>query len=130
MLQPQFLHRLLHPRLGTVRPPALHAHTKVIQHFLLQALVDQFHPVVRPAYRPSGDGRAAAGRRRLSTRRPAGQAAPGPILRPLYKLGNGDTSTVFVMAAVTAVAIKLTRIAWRILTDQRDYRPQGRPTQS
>jgi len=34
------------------------------------------------------------------------------------------------LAAVTAVAIKLTRIAWRILTDQRDYRPQGRPTQS
>ncbi|MGA2502019.1 MAG: IS110 family transposase [Tepidisphaeraceae bacterium] len=31
------------------------------------------------------------------------------------------------LAAVTAVAIKLTRAVWRILTDQRDYHPEGRP---
>ena len=30
-------------------------------------------------------------------------------------------------AAVTAVAIKLAHITWRILTDKRDYLPQGRP---
>jgi hypothetical protein len=34
------------------------------------------------------------------------------------------------LAAVTAVAIKLTRAVWRILTDQRDYHPEGRPKQS
>jgi transposase len=31
------------------------------------------------------------------------------------------------LAAVTAVALKLCRVAWRILTDRRDYQPQ-RPT--
>lgn len=33
------------------------------------------------------------------------------------------------LPAVTAVALKLARIVWRILTDARDYRPEGRPTQ-
>jgi transposase len=31
------------------------------------------------------------------------------------------------LSAVTATALKLTRIVWRICTDQRDYRPEGRP---
>ena len=31
------------------------------------------------------------------------------------------------LSAVTATAPKLTRIVWRICTDQRDYRPEGRP---
>ena len=31
------------------------------------------------------------------------------------------------LAVVTAAAIKLTRVVWRILTDQRDYRPEGPP---
>jgi transposase len=30
-------------------------------------------------------------------------------------------------AAITATSIKLCQIAWRILTDKRDYRPEGRP---
>lgn len=34
------------------------------------------------------------------------------------------------LSAVTAAAIKLTRIVWRILTDQRNFIPQRRPTQS
>jgi len=34
------------------------------------------------------------------------------------------------LAAVTAVALKLARIVWRILKDARDFRPQGRPAQS
>ena len=34
------------------------------------------------------------------------------------------------LSAVTAAALKLTRIVWRICTDQRDYRPEGRPTTS
>ena len=34
------------------------------------------------------------------------------------------------LAAVTAAAIKLTRITWRILTDRRDYIPDGRSIQS
>ena len=34
------------------------------------------------------------------------------------------------LAAVTATAIKLTRITWRILTDRRDYIPDGRSIQS
>jgi transposase len=34
------------------------------------------------------------------------------------------------LAAVTATAIKLTRITWRILTDRRDYVPDGRSIQS
>ena len=33
------------------------------------------------------------------------------------------------LAAVTAVALKLARIVWRILKDARDFRPQGRPAQ-
>jgi transposase len=33
------------------------------------------------------------------------------------------------LAAVTAVAGKLCHIIWRIMTDQRDYRPDGRPSQ-
>lgn len=32
------------------------------------------------------------------------------------------------LSAVTAAAIKLCRTTWRILTDQRDYIPEGRPT--
>jgi transposase len=32
------------------------------------------------------------------------------------------------LAAVTAAAVRLCRISWRILTDQRDYQPQGCPT--
>lgn len=32
------------------------------------------------------------------------------------------------LAAVTAVAIKLTRVAWRILTERRDYQPQPPPS--
>jgi transposase len=32
------------------------------------------------------------------------------------------------LSAVTATALKLTRIVWRICTDQRDYLPAGRPT--
>jgi transposase len=32
------------------------------------------------------------------------------------------------LAAVTAVAVKVCRISWRILTDQRNYLPQARPT--
>ena len=31
------------------------------------------------------------------------------------------------LAAVTATALKLCRVVWRILTDQRPYRPEGRP---
>jgi transposase len=31
------------------------------------------------------------------------------------------------LAAVTAVALKLTRVVWRILIDQRDWRPEGPP---
>ncbi len=31
-------------------------------------------------------------------------------------------------AAITAASIKLCQIAWRILTDKRDYLPEGRPT--
>ena len=31
------------------------------------------------------------------------------------------------LSAVTATAIKLCRVCWRILTDQRDYVPEGRP---
>jgi transposase len=31
------------------------------------------------------------------------------------------------LSAVTAVAVKVCRICWRILTDQRDYVPDGRP---
>lgn len=34
------------------------------------------------------------------------------------------------LAAVTAVALKLARIVWRILKDGRDFRPDGRPTHS
>jgi len=34
------------------------------------------------------------------------------------------------LSAVTATAIKLCRVVWRILTDKRDYIPEGRPTQS
>jgi transposase len=34
------------------------------------------------------------------------------------------------LSAVTATALKLTRIVWRIGTDQRDYLPAGRPTTS
>jgi transposase len=30
-------------------------------------------------------------------------------------------------AAITATSIKLCQIVWRILTDKRDYRPEGRP---
>ena len=30
-------------------------------------------------------------------------------------------------AAITAVSIKLCQITWRILTDKRDYLPEGRP---
>jgi hypothetical protein len=30
-------------------------------------------------------------------------------------------------AAITATSIKLCHIAWRILTDKRDYLPEGRP---
>ena len=44
----------------------------------------------------------------------------------LRKLSDGLTHK----AAVTAAAIKLCRITWRILTDKRDYRIQGRPSQS
>lgn len=33
------------------------------------------------------------------------------------------------LPAVTAVALKLARIVWRSLKEQRDYRPEGRPTQ-
>jgi len=32
--------------------------------------------------------------------------------------------------AVTAAAVKLCHITWRILTDKRDYRPEGRPNKS
>jgi len=34
------------------------------------------------------------------------------------------------LSAVTAVAVKLCRITWRVLTDQRDYIPDGRSIQS
>lgn len=34
------------------------------------------------------------------------------------------------LGAVTAVALKLARIVWRILKDERDFRPEGRPTNS
>jgi transposase len=34
------------------------------------------------------------------------------------------------LAAVTAAAIKLTRAVWRVLKDQRDYRPEGPPSKS
>jgi len=34
------------------------------------------------------------------------------------------------LSAVTATSIKLCRVCWRILTDQRDYVPEGRPTPS
>jgi transposase len=44
----------------------------------------------------------------------------------LRKLSDGLTHK----AAVTAAAIKLCRITWRILTDKRDYLIQGRPSQS
>ena len=33
-------------------------------------------------------------------------------------------------AAITAAAIKLCQITWRILTDKRDYLPEGRPNQT
>ena len=32
------------------------------------------------------------------------------------------------VSAVTATALNLTRIVWRICTDQREYLPAGRPT--
>jgi hypothetical protein len=41
--------------------------------------------------------------------------------------------TLWMMAhlgAVTTAALKLTRIVWRILTDQRDYIPAARPAKS
>jgi transposase len=44
----------------------------------------------------------------------------------LRKLSDGLTHK----AAVTAAAIKLCRITWRILTDKRDYLTQGCPNQS
>lgn len=44
----------------------------------------------------------------------------------LRKLSEGLTHR----AAVTAAAIKLCRITWRILTDKRDYLTQGYPNQS
>jgi transposase len=44
----------------------------------------------------------------------------------LRKLSDGLTHR----AAVTAAAIKLCRITWRILTDKRDYLTQGCPNQS
>jgi transposase len=34
------------------------------------------------------------------------------------------------LAAVTATALRLCHVIWRILTDQRDYRPEGRPNKS
>lgn len=34
------------------------------------------------------------------------------------------------LSAITATSIKTCRIYWRIMTDQRDYVPEGRPTQS
>ncbi|MHC4481417.1 MAG: IS110 family RNA-guided transposase [Planctomycetota bacterium] len=34
------------------------------------------------------------------------------------------------LSAITATAIKLCRVCWRILTDQRDYVPEGPPTRS
>lgn len=44
----------------------------------------------------------------------------------LRKRGQG----VHQLAAVTAVAVKLCHVVWRIMTDQRAYRPEGRPVKS
>jgi transposase len=44
-------------------------------------------------------------------------------LRDYYK--RRRTQGLHHTSAVTAAAIKLCRIVWRILTDQRDYRPEG-----
>jgi cytochrome b561 len=46
---------------------------------------------------------------------------PGP-LRDYYK--RRRASGLHHASAVTAVALKLCRIAWRMMTDQRDYTPE------
>jgi hypothetical protein len=46
---------------------------------------------------------------------------PGP-LRDYYK--RRRASGLNHTSAVTAVALKLCRIAWRIMIDQRDYTPE------
>jgi transposase len=50
---------------------------------------------------------------------------PGP-LRDYYQ--RRRRQGLHHISAVTAAAIKLCRIVWRILTDQRDYRPQAPAT--
>ena len=44
----------------------------------------------------------------------------------LRKRGQG----LHYLAAVTATAVKLCHVVWRIMTDRRDYRPEGPPRSS
>ena len=90
-----------------------------------------------PGVHQSGQG--AATYRRISKR-------GSPFLRrTIWTMANlavrteGDLRTYYLrrrrdglhyLSAVTATAIKLCRIAWRILTDRRDYLPDARQIQS
>ncbi|HEX4071528.1 MAG TPA: hypothetical protein VHX68_10170 [Planctomycetaceae bacterium] len=48
---------------------------------------------------------------------------PGPLRDDDY-YKRRRASGLLHTSAVTAVALKLCRIAWRIMTDQRDYTPE------
>lgn len=131
---PQYILTL--PGANPIRAVSLYGETDPIDHFATGSQLVAFAGLDMVV---SQSGQWEASRKRISKR-------GSPVLRQtlwsmahLAVLQEGPLRDFFLrkrkaglhhLAAVTAAAVKLTRIAWRILTDQRDYIPDGCPVKS
>jgi len=129
-------HILTLPGANPIRAASLYGETDPIDHFATGSQLIAFAGLDMVVYQT---GQYEAPHRHISKR-------GSPVLRQtLWSMAHlatrqeGSLRDFFLrkrkaglhhLAAVTATAIKLTRIAWRILTDQRDYIPDGCPAKS
>ncbi|MEI8189883.1 MAG: IS110 family transposase [candidate division NC10 bacterium] len=131
---PQYILTL--PGANPIRAVSLYGETDPIDHFAMASQLVAFAGLDMVVYQT---GQYEAPHRHISKR-------GSPVLRQtLWSMAHlavreeGPLQDFFLrkrkaglhhLAAVTATAVKLARIAWRILTDQRDYVPDGCPTKS
>jgi transposase len=131
---PEYLFSL--PGIDPIRAVSLYGETDPITNFKTASQLVAFSGLDPGVFQT---GQYNAPRRRISKR-------GSPYLRQtLWNMAfqavyrEGDLRTYWLRrrseglahrVAITAAAIKLCHIVWRILTDQRDYLPEGRPGQS
>ena len=131
---PEYLFSL--PGIDPIRAVSLYGETDPITNFKTPSQLVAFAGLDPGVFQT---GQYNAPRRRISKR-------GSPYLRQtLWNIAfqavyrEGDLRTYWLRkrseglehrVAITAAAIKLCHIVWRILTDQRDYLPEGRPDPS